>query len=406
MATIPLTHRTLQGLETDQKRKTWWDENLPGFGVRVSGLTNRKTFVVRYRANGTRRRYTIGTFERMSLAEARKEAKKILAKSELGEDPALEEKEDGDATFAALADEVLEARARKTRKSTRRERRRILDVELLPEWKDRPVASISRREVVKLVEGIADRGAPVLANRTLSLIRLIFNDGLRRGFPTLEANPAHLVEPPGEENGRDRWLTRKEIRVVWKALEAENPLTRAAFRIALLTAQRIGAVTAMRWGKVAGDVWTIPEEDFKGGRDHLVPLSLETLDVLEWVRPWSGATYVFPSRAGTELPYIRNLSSSALQRIRKRTDIPHWTIHDFRTTWRTHATRPQEPVHDDDPMGLGVSAQVADAVLGHKEASTGFRHYQGDATRYLLAEKREALARWGTFVRKAVEAEE
>ncbi len=46
-------------------------------------------------------------------------------------------------------------------------------------WGRRPAADIRRREVVHLVEGIARRGAPVVANRTLSLVRLIFNDGLR-----------------------------------------------------------------------------------------------------------------------------------------------------------------------------------------------------------------------------------
>lgn len=400
-----LTHRTVQSLSTDKDREEFWDENLTGFGVRISGRTGKKTFVVRYRANGRRRRMSLGNFQRVSLAEAREEAKRVLAKSDLGEDPAAERESDGDTTFKALADEVMEARGRKTRESTHKDRLRKLNQELLPAWGKRPVSTITRRDVVDLVEGIANRGAPVHANRVLSLIHLIFNDGIRRGFPTLEANPAHLVEPPGEENSRDRYLTREEIKAVWKALEEETPLTRTAFKLALLTAQRIGAICAMRWDTVTGDVWRIPAEDFKGGREHWVPLSPEATEALEWVQQWSGDTYVFPSRAGTKLPHIRNLSSNALQRIRKRTNIPHWVTHDFRTTFRTHAVRPRETVHDDDQKGLGVTSQVADAVLGHREATVGARHYTGDVARYLLSEKREALTRWGAFVRKAVEGD-
>ena len=62
----------------------------------------------------------------------------------------------------------------RTREATQRERKRILGKELAPTWGHRPAADITRREVVHLVEEIAKRGAPIVANRTLSLIRLIF----------------------------------------------------------------------------------------------------------------------------------------------------------------------------------------------------------------------------------------
>jgi integrase len=71
-------------------------------------------------------------------------------------------------------------------------------------------------------------------------------------------------------------------------------------------------------------------------------------------------------------------------------------LHDFRTTFRTWAVRAPED------GGLGVAAQVADAVLGHKEASLGFARYTGDRHRYMLAEKRDALVKWGAFVGEAV----
>ncbi len=130
----------------------------------------------------------------------------------------------------------------RTREATQRERTRILDQGLVPTWGNRPAADITRREVVHLAENIAKRGGPIGVNRTLSLIRLIFNDGLRRGVQTLEANPAHLVEPPTEEVGRDRHLTRKDIKAVWQATEDATPATRGVFRLALRTGQWIGEV--------------------------------------------------------------------------------------------------------------------------------------------------------------------
>ena len=195
MATVKLTARGVAALETDRGQETFWDELLTGFGVRVSGRTRRKSYIVRYRQNGHHRRLTLGKHPALSLADAREKARKALADAQAGEDPALERKQrrSGNRTFEALAREVLDAKAAKTRAATRRERERILEKDLLPAWGSRPAASITRREVVQLLEGIAARGSPVMANRTLRLVQLIFNDGLRRGFPTLEANSAAML---------------------------------------------------------------------------------------------------------------------------------------------------------------------------------------------------------------------
>lgn len=412
MPTLRLTARGVAALETHRSQETFWDELLPGFGVRVSGKTGSKTYLVRYRANGTHRRLKLGRHPALGLASAREKARKALADAQAGVDPALERKRrrSRDVTFEALAREVLDAKATRTRTSTREERERMLEKDLLTAWGRRPVASISRRDVVELVEGIVDRGSPVAANRTLRLVQLIFNEGLRRGFPTLEANPAHMMPPPGEESSRTRFLTREEIRAVWKALDPESEHTAALFRLALLTAQRMGAVAALRWSDVdAANVWRIPAETFKGRRPHLVPLSEEALAVLEPLRTLAGTEdYVFPGRTDGKVPHMSSWNP-ALRRIRTRTDeknVPHWTAHDFRTTFRTHATRPLEPDHPKDPAGLGIVPTIADAVLGHKEQSVGFEHYTGEPERYRLAEKREALRRWGAWITETVRAEE
>ena len=89
----------------------------------------------------------------------------------------------------------------------------------------------------------------------------------------------------------------------------------------------------------------------------------------------------------------------SLSRVRNKTSIPSWTVHDFRMTFRTHAVRARED------GGFAIPGHVADAVLGHKEATLGFERYTGDRDRYLLDEKRDALRKWGAFIMDAVEAE-
>jgi integrase len=404
MPSLNLTDRRVRALSTDAVQTEYWDELVPGLALRV-GRGGTKTWLVRYRANGKHRRLTIGRYPHVPLADAREKARAKLAAAQGGEDPAQDRqtRRSKDTTFAALAEEVLAAKATNTREATQRGRRRVVDVDLLPEWGDRPAASITRRDVVQLYGRIGER-APVQANRVLSTIKLIFNTGLARGFPTLEANPAHLIKPEPEA-GRERYLTRPEIKTVWDALAWEAPMARVLFRIALLTGQRMGSICAMRWADIdEADVWRIPAASFKGRRPHLVPLSAQALDALAELRDLTGGMdYVFPGRGDGKKPHITG-TNSALRRIRERTKLLSWTAHDFRTTFRTHATRAEKPAHRSDPAGLGVAPHVADAVLGHKEASLGFDRYTAEPERYLLAEKRDALARWGRFVAVAVEA--
>jgi integrase len=98
-------------------------------------------------------------------------------------------------------------------------------VELLPRWRARKVKDITRRDMHALVETIAER-APITANRTLALIRKIFNHAI--GADWIEANVASLIPKPGSEQSRDRVLNEDEIRTVWAACEPERPATRQA----------------------------------------------------------------------------------------------------------------------------------------------------------------------------------
>lgn len=397
MARLRLTAKGVENLTSAKVQTDFWDELTPGLCVRV-GASGRKTWFVRYRANGTHRRMKLGGYPALSLAEARKKARRVQAKADAGEDPAQErdDSRSADTTFEAMAREVLNAKSATTRSSTRRERDRILEVELLPLWKRRPAASITRREVVQLVESIAER-APTMANRTLALIKTVYNGALKRGFPSVESNPASLIDPFPEAR-RLRFLECDEIAQVWRAIEAEAPLWSGAFKLTLLTAQRIGSVLAMRWADIdKADVWTIPAEHFKGGRRHAVPLSSEARRVIDNL-PRIDEEFVFPAGRSDATKQHLAGHNAALRRIREASGLPRWTVHDFRTTFRTHATRAERPTNSKDPRGLGVAPHIADAVLGHKEASLGFDRYTGEPERYLLAEKREALEHWGAFV--------
>ncbi len=123
MARVHLTHRALRSLSTDRLQEDFWDDLLTGFGVRIAG-SGRKTFVLRYRANGRKRRISIGTYPPWSLADARDKAKEILGQAAKGEDPqAAHKRELAAETFGELAEEYLERYAKRRKKSWKEDQR-------------------------------------------------------------------------------------------------------------------------------------------------------------------------------------------------------------------------------------------------------------------------------------------
>jgi integrase len=378
---IHLTHRTLRALETEKSQETFWDDSLHGFGVRVSGTSSRKSFILRYRGrNGKRPRLTIGTYPAISLADARDTARELLVEAARGNDPADARKKHrtGD-TFADLAQLYLERHA-KVKKRSWREDERKLDKDLLPRWGSWKAVDVKRADVLEMLDEIVDRGAPITANRTLALVSKIYNFGMARGI--IEANPAALVPPPGKEESRQRVLTEEEICVLWQAFDTESLLTAATFKLRLLTAQRGIEVLSMRWEDLDGDWWEIPAEVAKNGLVHRIPLSPQALEVLDSIRPLSEGKWIFPSPTGHgHMHYIHK----AVERLRGATNID-WNPHDLRRTAATYMTR------------LGAQRLTVSKILNHADESVTAVY---DRNAY-QPEKRQALTAWANRVEQIV----
>jgi len=92
---------------------------------------------------------------------------------------------------------------------------------------------LTRRDVKDLVERIAKK-APIMANRTLDLLRRIFKWGIEEDF--VAASPCFPIRKPGKEHARSRTLTGEEIKKVWAVLDRANEGKRARKRLRLQTA--------------------------------------------------------------------------------------------------------------------------------------------------------------------------
>ena len=385
MPRLKLTDRTIQALKAPERGQVdYFDQTTSGFGVRLSqGF--RKAFFVMYRYEGRLRRHTFGTYPNLSLADARKKAKDALHAVAHGRDPGAEKQADRRAeTFGELATEYLEGHAKPNKRSWK-EDERILDHDLLPDWRSRQAKSITRRDVRVVLKRIAEeRGHPIMANRTLALVRRIFNFAIEREI--VVANPCHKVSAPGIERERDRVLGHDELRSLWKALPATPGWFQVAFKLYLLTAQRHHEVLGMSRPELDLEAswWTIPASRTKNGLAHRVPLAPTAADLVDDVlnraqgSPWAFSS---PMREGP----IATVQKP-VRRLRQLTGIA-FNIHDLRRTAASNMT------------SIGIARQTVARVLNHLERDVTriYDRYSYDR------EKRDALERWAVALLAIVE---
>ena len=159
---VRLTDQRLKSLRADERRLEVRDSEVTGLLIRVTPTGEKLVDVGTALAvvSGSRR----SNLSRHFLAKARKKAQRVLASVADGHNPAAERAAERVAdTFKDLAMLYLERRA--AGKRSRPEQERIINAELLPAWSNRKVADITRRDVQQLVDRIASRPAPVMANR-------------------------------------------------------------------------------------------------------------------------------------------------------------------------------------------------------------------------------------------------
>ncbi len=388
---MKLTDMLLRNSKPQSQRYMVWGNH--GLGVRVSPK-GKKSFVYLYRYEGKPRFLTLGDYPRMSLADAHKAHAEARKKLEQGIDPGAEtmaerEEERKAPTVAALVDEYLEKWA-KPRKRSWRGDARILEKDVLPEWGRRKAREITRRDVIRLLDGIVDRGAGIMANRTLAVVRKMFNFAVSRDI--VAVTPCLAVRAPAQEQRRDRVLSADEIRAFWHGLEGAKMAagTKLILQLMLVNGQRKGEVVSAAWKEIDSGWWTIPGEKTKNGLPHRVPLSPLALELLQAARGLSGdSPWVFPSpRAG------KHLTPEAIDHSLRRPGMEAlgftFVPHDLRRTAASHMT------------SMGISRLTVGKILNHQERSVTSTYDRHSYDR----EKRQALEAWGLKLQSVVEGTE
>jgi len=263
-----------------------FDLRLPGFALRVSEQ-GTKSWIVFYRIGGKQRRLTLGRYPALKLSDARKEARAALDQVDLGIDPAEEKKLkkrkalEQPNNFEGVAELFIERYAKK-KKRTWAEDERVFKKYVTPYWGHRPLDTITRSDVVALLDQVEDDHGPYMANRVLATIRKLLNWALAERA-LIEVTPIVPGMSRGKEVKRNRVLDDDELKAVWNAADEIGWPFGPFLRVLILTGQRRNEVAGMRWDELdlEAGLWTLPAERNKSERIFEVPLSDMAADIFK-----------------------------------------------------------------------------------------------------------------------------
>lgn len=253
-------------------------------------------------------------------------------------------------------------------------------------------------DVIKVLDPITDRGAKTQSNKTLSILKQMFNFGVERDL--IQGNPISTVKKKsvgGLEKSRTRALEFDEVIQVFERLPKLGISQQViyALKCITLTGCRPIEVTGAQWQEFDFDkmIWTIPAERVKqnknGERTHKVPITQNMIILLDELRAAFGylnSKYVFPSTTTNKLgpgeqPIDRHSLSRSISRKLEQLGVPKFVPHDLR---RTVATR----LGDTD---IGTDPIVIEKILNHQ-----LQGVQGVYNMQEYMEKRcKALEDWG-----------
>jgi integrase len=317
-------------------RTDYFDETATGLALRISE-TGAKNWSYHYTLDGKRVRLTLGAYPVVSLAAAR--AKAVAARTEVAEGRRPQSINAG--TLHAVAEDYLAREGKKLR--TVGQRQAILNRLVYPRLGQRPIAEIRRTEIVHLIDAVEDENGPVMADRTLEVIRRVMSWYASREDDFRSPMVRGMARTKPKERARKRVLTDDELRKVWAA-SADGSVFGRLVRFTLLTATRRDEAARMPRSELHGTDWVIPAARYKTNLDHLIPLTPEALALLppegEWMFSLLGRV-PFSDFSGKKSEFDAACG------------VQGWVIHDLRRTARTLMSR------------AGVPADHAERCLGH-----------------------------------------
>ena len=399
-----LTKRTVDSAKIAEKEYFLWDDDMPGFGLRVLA-SGRKSYVIQYKIGGRRgetRRKSLGLHGVLTAEEARSEAKKWLADRAKGKDPIAEHTANRKAetveqlcrVYIAAAEQglILGKKNRPKKVSTLATDRGRIERHLIPLLGKKRVRDVTPADVNRFMRDViagktaADiktgfRGRAIVeggagtAARTVGLLGGIFSYAMSEGLRA--DNPVRGVKRPADQR-RDRRLSPENYRALGEALadaesEGENPAAVVAVRLLALTGARLGEIANLRLGEIDWQGRALRLADSKEGAS-VRPLGAAALAVFERASAAlrrEGCTYVLPGKEGDGA--YGGLPKAIARIMTRRDELDGVTAHVLRHSFASVAN------------DLGYTEATVAALLGQRSGGSVTRRYIHQLDRALIA---------------------
>lgn len=335
---MPRIHLTDVVVSRLQQPGTYYDKTTPAFAIRVG--KNRKTwFVIRGRE---RLRTNIGLYPAVSLADARREAKKLLLQIPVKSDR---------ITLSKAYDTFKTEHVSKKKARTKADYKRMMDKYFVPALGSKKLSEITYEKIIEITDKLSDRRSEQA--HALAVFRTFLRWCVKPPRRYIPHSPLEGVEIKLAKK-RKRVLKPKEIKIVWQAAKRQSYPHGTIVQLLILNGQRRGEIANLRrpWINEKERTITLPEWITKNGKQHTFPYGKMTAAILDTIPRRNTTDLLFPSVVSEDRPL------SGWSKYKKQLDdgVPGWTLHDLRRTFRTlHAE-------------IGTPAEIAERLINHAKA--------------------------------------
>jgi integrase len=254
-------------------------------------------------------------------------------------------------------------------------------------WDHKHPGGKNGRQVVLDLKADIERRAPVHADKVLMVLRQVFDHAIDKGWMPRDQNPALGTKGTKSKHRPTphptlRWEELPEFFQTLEQNEANGSfITICAVKVLFMTFLRVGSMAPMRWSELdyEHDLWVIPAERMKSGKEHLVPLTEPLKDVLNSLRTTCGdGEFVFPSPRNNVAGHLNPYSINQ-----------HFIRMGYKSVLRAHGIR-SIPLTAGQEV-LGFSAEVIQRQMAH---AIGDKVRQAYDRSQFLDERRKFMIAW------------
>ncbi|MGA1846666.1 tyrosine-type recombinase/integrase [Deferribacter abyssi] len=352
--------------------------------------TGKKYWRFRYRTNNGKDTFkSLGEYPYITLSEARKKAEELNEKLKKGL-PIEEEKH----TFEDLFNEWLELNKSKYNPSTLKTKLSIYERDIKPYIGNMDIKDITSVMIINCLKKIAARGALVTMEKAKTIIHYVYEIAISKNIVTSDPTTSiNSALPKREEKNYPAIIAPKKLRKFLIDLDnyPGHYFTKLALKFLVTTFVRPGMVRSLEWCDIEIDkkLWFVPAEKMKNKREHIVPLSDQTIEILQEVyKITSDCNYVFPSPINFSKMMSENTLNQALRRMEYTNE--EVVSHSFRQTASTLLNEMGWPPH------------VIEKQLAHEDKNKVRRAY--NKAEYLEIRK-EMMQFWADYLDELKSAE-